>query len=281
MPISVYVRDQSCRGALLAYKEDSISNTVNVKAELIQDQLPPDECCNVCNPRLFQTVPFPWDITPSLRKPQAGTASGAFRDRLVLWGDNVVDSTHQMVKPEISVRLLMQKGGWISLSTEYANIGSAAELKKFVESTWLREHCDELFREFNNIKSYVARNWPGASRLRTATGAQGFMSQTPTGRSGSEYSTPQGIGTLFLQERDEYISSLHRVIARAMEISASYSPCPPNRTILSIEPEITSEQLCQRRASLERQAPLTSEHQFQRRIALDSQAPRITKQQMP
>ena len=43
----------------------------------------PDECCNVCNPSLTRTVPSPWEITSGLRKPQAGTASGAFYDRLV------------------------------------------------------------------------------------------------------------------------------------------------------------------------------------------------------
>ena len=37
MPVSAYVGDQSCRGALLAYKEDSVSNTVNVKAEGLID----------------------------------------------------------------------------------------------------------------------------------------------------------------------------------------------------------------------------------------------------
>src|SRR4051812_1089309 len=173
--------------------------------------------------RLFRRVPFPWDIAPSLRKSQAGTASGAFHDRLVLWGDSVVNSIHQMVKPEISVRLLTQKGEWISLSTEYANIRSAAELKKFVKSTWLKEHGDELFKEFNDIKSYVVRNWPGASRLGIAAVAQGSMSQERTGSSERqtpvvvEYPTPQEIGTSFLQERDEYISSLHGVIARARE----------------------------------------------------------------
>ncbi|CZR55736.1 uncharacterized protein PAC_05624 [Phialocephala subalpina] len=185
-----------------------------------------------------------------------------------------------MVKPEISVRLLTQKGEWISLSTEYANIRSAADLKKFLKSAWLKEHCDELFKEFNDIKSYVVRNWPGASRLGTATAAQDSMSQARTRSSKSEYSTPQEIGTSFLQERDEYISSLHRVIARARESSASHSLCPPNRAILSIEPKITSKQLSQRRASLERQAPLTTEQQFQQRASPEQQAPRSSKQQL-
>ena len=46
----------------------------------------PDECCNVCNPRLSRMVSFPWDITTSLRRPKDGTASGAFYDRLLHWG---------------------------------------------------------------------------------------------------------------------------------------------------------------------------------------------------
>ncbi|KAH6985215.1 P-loop containing nucleoside triphosphate hydrolase protein [Ilyonectria destructans] len=98
----------------------------------------PDECCNVCNPTLTRTMPFPWDIAPSLRRPQAGTASGAFYDRLILWGDNVVNSAHQMVKPELSVRLFTQKGEWISMSAKYAYIRTAAELEEFAKSTW----CD-------------------------------------------------------------------------------------------------------------------------------------------
>ncbi|KAH6666996.1 ATP-dependent DNA helicase [Halenospora varia] len=268
-------RSTCLRRILMDWVQESLSDPAS--------RLPapePDECCNVCNPRLFRTVPFPWDITSSLRKPQTGTASGVFHDRLVLWGDKIVDSTHQMAKPEISVRLLTQKGEWISLSTEYPNIHSAAELKKFVKSTWLKEHCEELFKEFNDIKSYVVRNWPGGSKPATAAAAQGSVSRARTGSSESEYSTPQEIGTSFLQERDEYISSLHRVIARARESSALYSPCPPNRAIPSSEPEIPSEQLSQRRPSLERQAPLTTEQQFQQRASLERQATRTNRQQM-
>ncbi|PVH71149.1 hypothetical protein DL98DRAFT_577538 [Cadophora sp. DSE1049] len=80
-------------------------------------------------------------------------------------------SSVDIVKLEISVRLLTQKSEWILLSTKYANIRSPAELNKFVKSTWLKEYCDELFKEFNNIKSYVVRNWPGASRLGIAAAA--------------------------------------------------------------------------------------------------------------
>jgi hypothetical protein len=219
----------------------------------------PDECCNVCNPRLFRTVPFPWDIAASLRKPKDGTASGAFYDRLLHWGDNSINSAHQKMKPEISVRLFTQKGEWISLSTQYANIRSTIELKEFVKSTWLKDHFDELFKEFNNIKSYIVRNWPGGSRLGTAAAAaaaaQFSVSQERRALAERQSSlstefqrlrerraslerqapvevenlTPQEKGPSFLQERDEYISSLQRVITRARESSAPYSPCPPTR----------------------------------------------------
>lgn len=37
MSVSAYVMDQSCRGALLACKENSVSNTVDVKAEVLID----------------------------------------------------------------------------------------------------------------------------------------------------------------------------------------------------------------------------------------------------
>ena len=244
----------------------------------------PDECCNVCNPRLFRTVPFPWDIAASLRRPKDGTASGAFYDRLLHWGDNVVNSAHQMVKPEISVRLFTQKGEWISISTEYANIHSAAELKEFAESTWFENHIDELFEEFSKIKSYVTRNWPGGSRLGTAAAVQVSISQERRERQALvevEQNESHRKGTSFLEERDDYISSLQRVIARARESSALPSPCPPTRAILSIDPEATSGQLSQRRAFLERQAPLTTEQQFQRRPSIDKQASRSTKRQMP
>jgi hypothetical protein len=159
------------------------------------------------------------------------------------------------------------------------NIGSAVELKKFVKSTWLKEHSNELFREFNNIKSYIVRNWPGASRLGTAAAAQSSISHTQPGSSGSKYSTLQEIGTSFLHERDKYISSLCQVIARAKESSALYSLCSPKRAMLSIEPEITSKQLSQQRASLERQAPRTTEQQFQQRPSLERQAPSTSEQQ--
>jgi hypothetical protein len=218
-----------------------------------------------------------------------------------------------MVKPEISVRLFTQKGDWILLSTEYANIRSAAELKEFVKSTWLKDHFDELFKEFNEIKSYVVRNWPGGSRLGTAAVTQVSMSQERRasaerrssistefqrlreGRASLErqapveveYPTPQEKGTSFLQERDAYISSLQRVIARARESSASCSPCPPTRAPLSTEPEITSEQLSQRRASLERQAPLSTEQRMsqergvsqERRVSVEAETPMTPDQE--
>jgi helicase-like protein/RAD3-like DEAD/DEAH box helicase len=266
----------------------------------------PDECCNVCNPRLYRTVPFPWDIAASLRRPKDGTASGAFYDRLLLWGDKAVNSASQKMKPEISVRLFTQKGEWISLSTEYAKIRSTIELKEFVKSTWLKDHFDELFKEFNDIKSYIVRNWPGGSKLGTAAAVQVPISQerresaerraslsaefqrlrerrTALERQAPvevEYPMSQQKSTSFLQERDQYISSLQRVIARARESSATRSPCPPTRAPLSTEPEITSEPLSQRRASLEGQAPLATEQQFQQKTPLHRQAPSTTKLHM-
>jgi hypothetical protein len=206
------------------------------------------------------------------------------------------------MKPEISVRLFTQKGEWISLSTQYANIRSTIELKEFVKSTWLKDHFDELFKEFNNIKSYIVRNWPGGSRLGTAAAAaaaaQFSMSQERRALAERQSSlstefqrlrerraslerqapvevenlTPQEKGPSFLQERDEYISSLQRVITRARESSAPYFPCPPTRAPLSTELEITSEQLSQRRASLERQAPLITEQQMsqERRVTVEA-----------
>src|SRR5258706_5541910 len=259
----------------------------------------PDECCNVCNPRLFRTVPFPWDIAASLRRRKDGTASGAFYDRLLLWGETAVNSANQKMKPKISVRLFTQKAEWIMLSTENVNIRSTTELKEVGKSTWLKDHFEELFKEFNDIKSYIVRNWPGGSRLGTAAAVQVPISQerresaerrsslsaefqrlrerrTSLERQAPvevEYPTPQQKSTSFLQERDEYISSLQRVIARARESSASHSPCPPTRAPLSTEPEITSEQLSQRRESLEGQAPLTTEQQLQQRPSLERQAP--------
>ncbi|KAH7119347.1 ATP-dependent DNA helicase [Dactylonectria macrodidyma] len=213
----------------------------------------PDECCNVCNPSLTRTMPFPWDIAPSLRRPQAGTASGAFYDRLMLWGDNVVNSAHQMVKPELSVRLFTQKGEWISMSTEYAYIRTAAELEEFAKSSWLKEHSDELFKEFNDIKSYVVRNWPGGSRLGTVAAAQvpihrasleGRARLAPEGQvsrkrrasvdveAETQKALDQEQRASFLRGREEYASSLERIIAKARETPVSFSPDPSTPTII-------------------------------------------------
>jgi hypothetical protein len=269
-------RSTCLRRILMDWVQESLSDP--------ESRLPapdPDECCNVCNPRLFRTVPFPWDAEPSLRKPQAGTASGTFHDRLVLWGNNTINSTDQMVKPEISVQFLTHKREWISLSTEYSDINSIADLRRFVNSSWLIEHCDDLFKEFNDIKAYVVRNWPGAGRLGTTT-TEGPTSQTQTGSSKNEYSTPQDIGTSFLQERDEYISSLHRVIARARESSALCSPCPPSRAISSSEKESqappTTEQQFQQRASIKQQS--TSHQMSQdRRVSVGAETPKTFRQE--
>ncbi|PVH69827.1 hypothetical protein DL98DRAFT_541306 [Cadophora sp. DSE1049] len=92
-------------------------------------------------------------------------------------GDNAVNSANQKMKPQISIRLFTQKSEWISLSTEYAKIRSTIELKEFVKSTWLKDHFDELFKVFNDIKSYIVRNWPGGSRLGTAAAVKVPISQ--------------------------------------------------------------------------------------------------------
>ncbi|KAH7112789.1 ATP-dependent DNA helicase [Dactylonectria estremocensis] len=207
------------------------------------------ECCNVCNPDLTRTVHFPWDTAASLRTPQTGTASRAFLDRLILWGDDVVNSTHQTMRPELSVRIFTQKGEWISMSAEYANIHSAAELQKFAKSTWVKDHSDELFKEFNEIKSYVVRNWPGGYRPGTAAAAQVPIQRASWERqarlTAEQQASPQTSRkrrvsvevetlmtpdqerrVLFAQEREEYASSLERIIAQAREASASCSPYP-------------------------------------------------------
>ncbi|KAH7308925.1 ATP-dependent DNA helicase [Stachybotrys elegans] len=225
----------------------------------------PHECCNVCNPDLTRTVPFPWDTAASLRTPQTGTASRAFLDRLILWGDDVVSSTHQMTRPELSVRIFTQKGEWISMSAEYANIRTVAELQKFAKSTWMKDHSDELFKEFNEIKSYVVKNWPGGYRPGTAAAAQvpiqraswerqarlaaerQASQQTSRKRRASVEAetlmTPdQERRVLFAQEREEYASSLARIIAQAREASASCSPYPytPAMPIASANSSFTS-----------------------------------------
>lgn len=238
-------RSTCLRRILMDWLQESLSDPAS--------RLPapgPDECCNVCNPSLTRTVPFPWEIARSLRKPNDGTASGAFYDRLVLWGDNAVNSAHQMAKPQLSVRLFTQKSEWILLSTEYAYIHTAAELEEFVGSTWLRDHFDELFKEFNDIKSYVVRNWPGGSRPRTSrtsrtSGAAGPVHvsleyqefykgqegrESRERRASNEVGMPrtpdQGERAAFLREREEFASSLQRIIANAREGPASCSPHP-------------------------------------------------------
>ena len=235
-----------------------------------------DDCCNVCNPNLTRTIPFPWDdITPNLRKPRAGTASCEFYDRLLLWGNNIVNSEYQMVKPQLNVLLFIPKSELISLSTEYMNIQSAADLSVFVRSARLKDHFDELFEEFNNIKSYVVRNWQGGSKSGSVAVANALASQEQRapaeGRSRERTAPPesqdrlaprqqlsqgtvsrgsvqvesvvtldQGRGASFLRDRDEYASSLKQIIAQAREKAALCPPCPPLRSIPMV-PAILSE----------------------------------------
>ncbi|KAF1808517.1 ATP-dependent DNA helicase [Eremomyces bilateralis CBS 781.70] len=265
-----FVNRSNClRRILMDWLQESLSDPAS--------KLPPprpDECCNACNPGLTRTVPFPWDIAPSLRKPHAGTAPGAFYDRLALWGDNVVNSAHQTAKPELSVKLFTQKSEWISLSTEYAYIHTAAELEEFVKSTWLKDHSDELFKEFNNIKSYVVRNWPGGSRLETSrtSGAAGPVQisldyqevyKGPEGREthkgqssvAIEHPTQPEKPVSFLRKSDDYISSLEKLIARARENTALCSPCSPDRALSERQPMIIAEQQFRQSSLLERQGP--------------------------
>ncbi|KAF1809282.1 ATP-dependent DNA helicase [Eremomyces bilateralis CBS 781.70] len=253
-------RSACLRRILMDWLQESLSDPAS--------RLPapqPHECCNVCNPDLTRAVPFPWDTTASLRKPQAGTASRAFYDRLTLWGDNVVNSAHRMVKPELSVRLLAQKEEWISISREYTNIRSAAELEKFMKSAWMKDHSHELFEEFNKIKSYVVRNWPGGCTPGTTAAAQVLIRRAPFERQAHptaerqvsqqrsrkrrlsiEAETPitpdQERRVLFAHEREEYASSLERIIAQAREVPASSSSYLPTLSmpIVSVNSSFTS-----------------------------------------
>ena len=196
--------------------------------------------------------------------PKAGTASCAFYDRLLLLGNNLVNSEYQMAKPQLNAILFIPKSELISLSTEYMNIQSAADLSVFVRWPWLKDHFDGLFEEFNNIKSYVVRNWPGGSKSGSVAVAQAPTSQeqrTPAeGRSRERTAPPesqdrlappqqlsqgtvsrrsvqvesavtldQGRGASFLRDRDDYASSLKQIIAQARERAALCQPCPPLR----------------------------------------------------
>ncbi|EFY94592.1 DEAD/DEAH box helicase [Metarhizium robertsii] len=270
-----FVNRSAClRRILMDWLQEGLSDPTS--------RLPPpglDECCNVCNPTLMRRVPFPWDIARSLRKPHAGTASVAFYNRLVLWGNNVVNSAHQTAKPELSVRLFTQKSEWVSLSTEYAYIHTAAELEEFVKSNWLRDHSDELFEEFNDIKSYVVKNWPGGSRPRmletsgpVSVEYQEFY-KGPKRRESLEREAPVAIEhptsrektARFLRERNEYISTLEGSVARARENAASRSLCSPGRASLERQPVITTEQQSPQAALLERQVPPTTKQTVSKR----------------
>ena len=70
-------RSTCLRQTLMDWVQESLSDpTTRLPAPELS------ECCSVCNPGLLRTVPFPWDITPSVGKPQAGLAAGVFHDRL-------------------------------------------------------------------------------------------------------------------------------------------------------------------------------------------------------
>jgi hypothetical protein len=69
-----FVNRSSClRRILMSWLEESMADPAT--------QLPPprpDECYNVCNKTLIRSVTFPWDVARDIRKPNVGTASGAF-----------------------------------------------------------------------------------------------------------------------------------------------------------------------------------------------------------
>ncbi|KAF4464740.1 DEAD-like helicase [Fusarium albosuccineum] len=217
----------------------------DVAADAVELPAPgPYECCNVCNPDLTRTVPLPWDTAASLRIPRAGTASRAFLDRLVLLGDKIVNSAHRMMKPELSARILTQKGEWISMSAEYANTHSAAQLRRLAKSIWVKDHSDELFKKFNEIKSYVVTNWPGGYKPGTAAAVPQQTSQKRKASVEAEtLMTPdQERRVLSAQKREQYASSLERIIAKAREASGPCSPYPhsPALSIASANSSLTS-----------------------------------------
>ena len=164
--------------------------------------------------------------------------------------------------------------------TKYTNIYLIAKLKKFAKLIWFENYFDKLFEEFSKIKFYITRNWPRGSRLETAAGAQVSRSQNRrvlVERQSSlsaefqklreqrkllerqapvkvDYPISQEKSILFLQERDKYISLLQQVITCARKSSALCSLYLPTQVLLLTEPEITSKQLSQQRALLEKQA---------------------------
>ncbi len=144
----------------------------------------------------------------------------------------------------------------------------------------MKQHNNELFPQFNDIKSYVITKWPGANQVRGAATAQNPMSQAQTGSLKNGHITLQGVGRSFLKDRDEYLSLLHGVIACAKGSVDSCSQCPLRKPTRSTEPKTTSEQLSQQRASVQRQDLLTTEQQFGQRGSLDRKAHYTTEQQV-
>jgi hypothetical protein len=198
---------------------------------------PPADCCNVCNPSLARMIPFPWDITSNIRKPQSGTASGAFYDRLVLWCDETLRKQHPRMISRVSL-LLADKNELIQLSKDYQVIKSETDLENRLESHWLKANVKDLVPEFFKIKTYVTANWPGGSRVGTATVAPVSKSQwriTQEERNSeesqdttsTEYQTPQQRRDSFQRDRDDYAAKLRDTIRRAKESATMYTPYPP------------------------------------------------------
>ena len=228
-----YVNRSSClRRILMSWLEESMADPAT--------QLPPphaNESCNVCNKALTRSVTFPWDITRDSRRPQVGTASGAFYDRLVVWCDKTVCSIYSMLKPETSVQVVAEKSELVSISTEYALIHTKGELEGFLKSTWMKDRIDELFEEFEDIKSYVVRNWPERTP-RDPTTVNRFSIQDYERQHGERQSTAntehrvsQERRAIFEEARSDHIATLERVITEARARSASCSPCPPSRSM--------------------------------------------------
>ncbi len=228
-----YVNRSSClRRILMSWLEESMADPAT--------QLPPphaDKCCNVCNKALTRSVTFPWNITRDSRRPQVGTASGAFYDRLVVWCDKTVCSIYPMLKPETSVQVVAEKSELVSISTEYALIHTKGELEAFLKSTWMKDRIDELFEEFEDIKSYVVRNWPVRAPRDPST-VNRFSMQDYERQHGERQSTAntehrvsQERRAIFEEARSDHIATLERIIAGARARSASCSPCPPSRSM--------------------------------------------------
>jgi hypothetical protein len=160
-----------------------------------------------------------------------------------------------MVKPEISVRFLTQKGEWTSLLTKYENIRSPGELKEYVKSVWFEDHFDQLFKEFSDIKSYVIRNWPGYSGSGTVAIVQPSESQEQRASISAKFysrQAPLAIPCPLVQAQIE------------RHLTASVEKQTQERVLLEKQAPIMDEQqTCQAsRASAQMRTPVVTEHRM-------------------